>query len=117
MRDIPCFRKRKKTCSKKCHALWLTKKMKKKGYFMENGYKRVLIPYDERTDGNKYIMEHRLIIEKHIGRKLKENEVVHHKNHIKTDNRIENLRVLCPNCHSLKSTHRGLNRKKKMLGW
>jgi 5-methylcytosine-specific restriction endonuclease McrA len=23
------------------------------------------------------------------------------------DNRLENLRVLCPNCHSLKPTHRG----------
>lgn len=30
------------------------------------------------------------------------------------DNRIENLRVLCPNCHSLKETHRGRNRKKKI---
>lgn len=29
------------------------------------------------------------------------------------DNRIENLRILCPNCHSLKPTHRGRNRKKK----
>lgn len=29
------------------------------------------------------------------------------------DNRIHNLRILCPNCHSLKPTHRGLNRKKK----
>lgn len=28
------------------------------------------------------------------------------------DNRLENLRILCPNCHSLKPTHRGLNRKK-----
>ena len=27
------------------------------------------------------------------------------------DNRLENLRVLCPNCHSLKPTHRGRNRK------
>ena len=27
------------------------------------------------------------------------------------DNRIENLRVLCPNCHSLKLTHRGRNKK------
>ena len=26
------------------------------------------------------------------------------------DNRLENLRVLCPNCHSLKPTHRGRNR-------
>ena len=25
------------------------------------------------------------------------------------DNRLENLRVLCPNCHSLKPTHRGRN--------
>lgn len=28
------------------------------------------------------------------------------------DNRIENLRVLCPNCHSLQPTHRGKNKKK-----
>jgi ssDNA-binding Zn-finger/Zn-ribbon topoisomerase 1 len=27
------------------------------------------------------------------------------------DNRLENIRILCPNCHSLKPTHRGLNRK------
>jgi 5-methylcytosine-specific restriction endonuclease McrA len=27
------------------------------------------------------------------------------------DNRIENLRILCPNCHSLQSTHRGKNKK------
>lgn len=27
------------------------------------------------------------------------------------DNRLKNLRVLCPNCHSLKSTHRGRIRK------
>ncbi|MCX6738956.1 MAG: hypothetical protein NT098_02775 [Candidatus Parcubacteria bacterium] len=30
------------------------------------------------------------------------------------DNRLENLRILCPNCHSLKPTHRGLNKNKKM---
>ncbi|MBP9782626.1 MAG: HNH endonuclease [Candidatus Pacebacteria bacterium] len=27
------------------------------------------------------------------------------------DNRIENLRILCPNCHSMQSTHRGRNKK------
>lgn len=36
-----------------------------------------------------------------------------HINGDKLDNRIENLRILCPNCHSLKPTHRGLNRRKK----
>ncbi len=29
------------------------------------------------------------------------------------DNRLENLRILCPNCHSLKPTHRGRNKGKR----
>ena len=35
-----------------------------------------------------------------------------HINGNSQDNRIENLRILCPNCHSLKPTHRGRNIKK-----
>jgi hypothetical protein len=34
-----------------------------------------------------------------------------HINGDRTDNRIENLRILCPNCHALQLTHRGLNRR------
>lgn len=34
-----------------------------------------------------------------------------HINGNSRDNRLENLRVLCPNCHSLKPTHRGRNRR------
>lgn len=36
-----------------------------------------------------------------------------HINGDSTDNQLKNLRVLCPNCHSLQPTHRGRNRKKK----
>lgn len=36
-----------------------------------------------------------------------------HINGNSKDNRLENLRILCPNCHSLKPTHRGRNRNKK----
>jgi Zn finger protein HypA/HybF involved in hydrogenase expression len=36
-----------------------------------------------------------------------------HINGDHTDNRIENLRILCPNCHSLQPTHRGRNKKKR----
>lgn len=34
-----------------------------------------------------------------------------HINGDNRDNRFENLRILCPNCHSLQPTHRGRNRK------
>jgi len=37
-----------------------------------------------------------------------------HINGNRHDNRIENLRVLCPNCHSLQSTHRARNRSKSL---
>lgn len=36
-----------------------------------------------------------------------------HVNGDRHDNRIENLRILCPNCHSLQSTHRGMNQKRR----
>lgn len=34
-----------------------------------------------------------------------------HMNGDHRDNRLENLRILCPNCHSLQPTHRGRNKK------
>ena len=34
-----------------------------------------------------------------------------HINGINTDNRLENLRILCPNCHAQTETYRGKNKK------
>ena len=36
-----------------------------------------------------------------------------HINGNRHDNRLENLRILCPNCHSLQPTHRGRNIKRR----
>lgn len=37
-----------------------------------------------------------------------------HINGVHSDNRLENLRILCPNCHSLQETHRGKNKKVRL---
>ena len=37
---------------------------------------------------------------------------VHHMNGNNRDNRLENLQILCPNCHALTNSYRGKNKKK-----
>ena len=64
-----------------------------------DGYVGIYVPNHEKANKDGYVMEHILIAEKHIGRHLTENEVVHHKNRIRNDNRIENLIVMTKNEH------------------
>ena len=56
-----------------------------------NGYILRYVPDHPYCDSHGYVREHRLIMEKHIGRYLSPSEVVHHINRDRKDNRIENL--------------------------
>lgn len=59
-----------------------------------DGYVCVYFPDHPKSNKDGYIMEHDLIMECLIGRHLNDDEVVHHKNKIKHDNRKENLELM-----------------------
>ncbi len=65
-----------------------------KGFHIFKGY--ILIKNKNhphaRSDG--YVLEHRIVMEKEIGRYLKPTEIVHHINGNKSDNRIKNLVIV-----------------------
>lgn len=60
-----------------------------------SGYIMVLTSRKPR----KYTFQHRLIMQQHLGRELLLSEIVHHKNHNKSDNRLENLQVVSRSEH------------------
>ena len=85
-----------KFCSRKCrfkdiggsgNPKW------KGGKMLIGGYWYILSPEHPSKTQMGYVAEHRLVMEKKIGRFLKKNEIIHHINGIKTDNRTKNLMI------------------------
>ena len=62
---------------------------------LSHGYWKVAVPPEERhlVNGARAVGEHRLVMARHLGRALQPDEVVHHVNGDRLDNRLENLEL------------------------
>ena len=67
------------------------------GRKIDEGHGYVLIRVPDGTPGarlkGQWMLEHRWVMQQHLGRTLTSEENVHHRNGDKTDNRIENLEL------------------------
>ena len=83
--------------------------------------------FTENSKSSRHIVKKRIINENIIEYKCsicgntgewlgnKISLILDHINGINNDNRLENLRLLCPNCHSQTSTYTGRNQSKKAV--
>lgn len=100
---------------REAHAMWKGGRMKAGKYW------RVIVEKDDplfcMSNNSGYVLEHRLVMARSIGRALDKSETVHHINGDTKDNRIENLQLrqgkhgkgvimFCLNCGSHNVGHR-----------
>jgi len=105
-------------CDRDCYMKWKRKNPNKKPYkekILISGYYYIYKPSHPFAIKNKrYVAEHRLVAEKKLGRYLKNNEIVHHLNSIKTDNKPQNIivwTIIKHNQHNAKNKKRDRNGK------
>lgn len=91
----------KRFCSRYCAQRYAAPRRKgSKGFVVsKKGYILIRAMLHPMASKEGYVMQHRLVMAEHLGRNLTADEVVHHINGIKSDNRIENLVLLTKKEH------------------
>jgi len=89
------------------NGLWRTKTKRQisPGKLEHNGYIWLLMPRHPHANSQGYVREHRVIMEKHIGRFLEPKEVVHHKDNNPLNNELNNLELFNSHSEHMKAHH------------
>jgi hypothetical protein len=85
------------------------------GRMINRGYVLVYRPQHPFAKNGKYVYEHRLVMEKHLGRYLKPGEVVHHKDKNKTNNKLCNLQLFSTNKEHISAELSGIKRPDQQI--
>ena len=99
-------------CSKACRSAWMSAAFRgeknpcwRGGRYIEpeKGYVMVRAPAHHRARQNGYALEHILVMEKKLDRRLAPGEVVHHKDHDPQNNHPDNLELYASNGEHLRA--------------